>query len=73
MTQEDAASGLALKTRIMHYYEKGEQNGQKFEISKAITLACYALTLEVGSYSGPKPDKKKIEANNLASARLFRL
>ena len=47
MTQKEVASALWLKTRNMHYYEKGEQNGEKFEISKAITLACYALTLEV--------------------------
>ena len=59
---EEVVSALGLKMCIMHYYEKGE----KFEIPKAITLACYALTLGVASYSGPEPNKKKIEANILA-------
>jgi DNA-binding XRE family transcriptional regulator len=59
MTQKDAASALGLKSRIIQYYEKGERNGEKFAIPKAIELACYALTLGVESYSGPETDKKK--------------
>jgi len=59
MTQKDAASALGLKSRIIQYYEKGERNGEKFAIPKAIELACYALTLGVESYAGPEIDKKK--------------
>ena len=59
MTQKDAASALGPKSRIIQYYEKGERNGEKFAIPKAIELACYALTLGVESYSGPETDKKK--------------
>ena len=59
MTQKEAASALGLKSRIIQYYEKGERNGEKFAIPKAITLACYTLTLGINSYSGPEPDKKK--------------
>lgn len=58
MTQQEAASALGLKLRIIQCYEKGERNGEKFAIAKAITLACYALTLGVDSYSGPEPDRK---------------
>ena len=64
---------LGLKSRIMQYYEKGKRNGEKFELPKAITFACYALTLGVNLYSGPEPDKKKIKANHLALAPLFNL
>lgn len=59
MTQKDAASALGLKSRIIQYYEKGERNGEKFAIPRAIELACYALTLGIGSYSGPETDRKK--------------
>ena len=59
MSQKEVLSALGLKIRIMHYYEKGEQNGEKFQIPKAITLACYALTLGVASYSGPEPNRRK--------------
>ena len=59
MIQKEAASALGLKSRIIQYYEKGERNGEKFVIPKAITLAYYALTLVVDSGSSPEPDKKK--------------
>ena len=58
MTQKEVASALGLKSRIIQSYEKGERNGEKFGIPKAITLACYALTLGVDSYSGPEPNRK---------------
>ena len=59
MTQKEAASALYLKSRFIQNFEKGERNGEKFAIPEAITLACYALTLAVDSYSGPEPDRKK--------------
>ncbi len=59
LTQKDAASVLGLKSRIIQYYEKGERNGEKFAIPRAIELACYAITLGIKSYSGPGTDKKK--------------
>ena len=71
MTQKRVASALGLKSRIMHCYEKGEQNGEQFESLKAVMLVFYALILGVGSYSGPEPDKKQIEANHLGLADLF--
>jgi transcriptional regulator with XRE-family HTH domain len=61
LTQKEAASALGLKSRIIQYYEKGERNGEKFAIPKAIELACYALTLGVDHYSGPAVDKKKLK------------
>ncbi len=57
-TQKEAAKHLGCKSRIIQYYEKGERNGDPFEIPKAIELACYALTLGVESYSGPEISKK---------------
>ena len=68
MTQKDAASALGLKSRIIQYYEKGERNGEKFAIPKAIELACFALTLGVDSYSGPESDKNKAK-KKIASRR----
>ncbi|MGA1206185.1 MAG: helix-turn-helix domain-containing protein [Litorivicinaceae bacterium] len=57
LTQKDAAQKLGLKSRIIQYYEKGERNGDKFEIPRAIELACYAITLGVERYHGPEPKK----------------
>lgn len=57
-TQKEAARRLGCKSRIIQYYEKGERNGDPFEIPKAIELACYALTLGVEAYSGPDVPKK---------------
>ena len=59
LTQKDAAQKLGLKSRIIQYYEKGERNGEPFEIPKAIELACYAITLGVDQYAGPDSGKKK--------------
>ena len=59
MTLKDAASALGLKSRIIQDHEKGQRNGEKFAIPKAIELACYALTLGVESYSGAEIDKNK--------------
>ena len=59
LTQKDAAEQLGLKSRIIQYYEKGIRNGEKFEIPKAIELACYALGLGIESYSGPTLFQKK--------------
>ena len=73
MIRKEVASVLGLKSRTMQYYEKGERNGEKFELPKAIKFASYALTLGVDRYSGPEPDKKKIKTNYLALAPLFNL
>ncbi len=73
MNQEQVASAFGLKSHIIQYCEKSGQNGEKFEIPKAIMLAYFTITLRVDSYSGPGPAKNKIEADNRALARLFNL
>ena len=53
LSQKDAASVLGLKRRMIQYYEKGERNGEKVNIPRAVRLACYALSQGIADYSGP--------------------
>ena len=61
-SQKQAAHSLGLKRRIIQYYEKGERDGEKVEVPKAVRLACFALSTGISDYSGPdgqeRPKKK---------------
>lgn len=53
LSQKQAAEALGLKRRVVQYYEKGERNGEKVVIPKAVRLACFALAQGVNDYRGP--------------------
>ena len=53
LSQKDAAQLLGLKRRMIQYYEKGERDGVKVVIPRAVRLACYAITEGVLDYNGP--------------------
>jgi transcriptional regulator with XRE-family HTH domain len=53
LSQKQAAQALGLKRRMIQYYEKGERDGEKVEVPKAVRLACFALTRGISDYSGP--------------------
>ena len=53
LSQKDAAHALGLKRRMIQYYEKGERDGDKVKIPKAVRLACYAIAEGVDDYHGP--------------------
>ncbi len=53
LSQKDAAHLLGLKRRMIQYYEKGERDGEKVTIPRAVRLACYALSEGVADYNGP--------------------
>ncbi len=53
LSQKEAAEALGLKRRVVQYYEKGERDGEKVEVPKAVRLACYALSAGVADYRGP--------------------
>lgn len=53
LSQKDAAQALGLKRRMIQYYEKGERDGDKVTIPRAVRLACYAIAQGVGDYHGP--------------------
>jgi transcriptional regulator with XRE-family HTH domain len=61
LSQKEAADALGLKRRIVQYYEKGERDGEKVGVPKAVRLACYALSQGVADYHGPDaaPDEEK--------------
>ena len=61
LSQKDAAHVLGLKRRMIQYYEKGERDGEKVAIPRAVRLACYALTEGVADYHGVH---KKIQMLN---------
>ena len=52
LKQKDAADLLGLKKRMIQYYEKGDRDGRKVEIPKAVRLACYALSHGVLDFDG---------------------
>ena len=58
LSQKQAADALGLKRRMVQYYEKGERDGEKVSVPKAIRLACWALAAGVTDYRGPdsKPE-----------------
>lgn len=53
LSQKQAAQALGLKRRIIQYYEKGERDGERVEIPKAVRLACFALSKGISDYNGP--------------------
>jgi transcriptional regulator with XRE-family HTH domain len=53
VSQKDAALLLGLKRRMIQYYEKGERDGDKVAIPRAVRLACFALSQGVADYNGP--------------------
>lgn len=64
LSQKQAAEALGLKRRVVQYYEKGERNGERVKIPKAVRLACFALSKGVADYDGPT--KKEFQAAVLA-------
>jgi len=65
LSQKQAADALGLKRRMVQYYEKGERDGEKVAVPKAIRLACWALAAGVTDYRGPdtKPEGGAPTAN----------
>ena len=61
LSQKDAANYLGLKRRMIQYYEKGERDGEKVTIPRAVRLACYASNEGVADYNGPHRKVHKIE------------
>ena len=53
LSQKDAAALLGLKRRMIQYYEKGERDGEKVKIPRAVRLACYAIAEGIADYNGP--------------------
>ena len=53
LSQKDAAALLGLKRRMIQYYEKGERDGEKVTIPRAVRLACYAIGEGISDYNGP--------------------
>lgn len=46
LSQKEAADVLGLKPRMVQYYEKGERDGKKVNIPKAVRLACNAILIQ---------------------------
>ena len=61
LSQKDAANYRGLKRRMIQYYEKGERDGDKVTIPRAVRLACYAISEGVSDYNGPHRKVHKIE------------
>ena len=61
LSQKDAAHILGLKRRMIQYYEKGERDGEKVKIPRAVRLACYAISNGVADYHGPHRKVQMIE------------
>ena len=55
LSQKEAATALGLKRRMVQYYEKGERDGETVDVPKAVSLACFALSIGVDTYDGPDP------------------
>jgi len=53
LSQKQAAEALGLKRRMVQYYEKGERDGEKVAVPKAVRLACWALSAGIADYHGP--------------------
>ena len=53
LSQKQAAEALGLKRRMVQYYEKGERDGEKVDVPKAVRLACWALSAGIADYHGP--------------------
>lgn len=61
LSQKEAANMLGLKRRMIQYYEKGERDGEKVKIPRAVRLACYAIGEGVADYNGPGRKTTKIK------------
>ena len=46
LSQKEAADLLGLKPRMVQYYERGERDGKKVNIPKAVRLACNAILIQ---------------------------
>ena len=65
LSQKDAAHILGLKRRMIQYYEKGERDGEKVKIPRAVRLACYAISNGVADYHGPHRKVQMIETESV--------
>ena len=61
LSQKDAANYLGLKRRMIQYYEKGERDGDKVSIPRAVRLACYAISEGISDYNGPHRKIQKLD------------
>jgi len=68
LSQKSAAEALGLKRRVLQYYERGERDGKKVKVPKAVRLACYALALGVKDYKGPAKSRKAVPAGKAEAA-----
>ncbi len=64
LSQKDAAHHLGLKRRMIQYYEKGERDGEKVKIPRAVRLACYALSEGISDYNGPHRKVHKLDTKD---------
>ncbi len=64
LSQKDAAHLLGLKRRMIQYYEKGERDGEKVSIPRAVRLACYAVSEGVADFNGPHRKIVKIQKDD---------
>ncbi|MEM9495272.1 MAG: helix-turn-helix transcriptional regulator [Pseudomonadota bacterium] len=64
LSQKDAAHCLGLKRRMIQYYEKGERDGEKVTIPRAVRLACYALSEGISDYNGPHRKIQKLNSSS---------
>ena len=64
LSQKDAAHILGLKRRMIQYYEKGERDGEKVKIPRAVRLACYAISNGVADYHGPHRKAQMIDKSS---------
>jgi transcriptional regulator with XRE-family HTH domain len=55
LKQKEAAEKLGLKKRMIQYYETGRRGPKKVVIPKTVELACYALSVGVGTFDGALP------------------
>ncbi len=69
LSQKQAAEYLGLKRRTVQYYEKGERDGEVFEIPKTVRLACFALINGVQDYAGPAAESD-LDATDIPPATM---
>ncbi len=67
LSQKDAAHMLGLKRRMIQYYEKGERDGEKVQIPRAVRLACYAIAEGVLDYHGPTRKIERLEGEKVVA------
>jgi len=64
LSQKDAAHFLGLKRRMIQYYEKGERDGEKVAIPRAVRLACFAISQGIADFNGPHRKTLKIQKDD---------